>query len=196
MKNKEALKTKLMQKPLISSLDARAAGIHPATLSYYKKKGVLERISRGLYRNTQVDFDIDFEWEDLVENVLSIPHGVVIGISALALYEITEEIPRKYWIAIPNKTSAQKRPLVKIVRLRNHELGITKKKIGDVEVPIYNIERTLVDAFRLLPIEVAIKALKMAFKLPLKQRPDLKKISQYAKELRVKINPYLLMVTT
>ena len=131
MKNNSDNKAKLFKKPLIRSSDARAAGIHPAMLSYYEKQGLLERIGRGLYRNKQVEFDVTFEWEDLVSLVLSIRHGVVTGISALALYELTEEIPRLHWIAVPNDTSSSKRPNVKIVRLRNHELGITKIKIGD-----------------------------------------------------------------
>jgi predicted transcriptional regulator of viral defense system len=189
-------KAKLFKKALIRSADARAAGIHPAMLSYYEKKGILERIGRGLYRNKQVEMDVTFEWEDLVHTVLSIPHGVVTGISALALYDLTEEIPRQHWIAVPNETSIGKRPNVKIVRLRNHELGISQIKIGDAEVPIYDLERTLVDAFRLLTVEAAIKALKEAFKPQRKQKPDLKKLAEYAKRLRVKMEPYLLMVTT
>lgn len=193
---KNTNKAMLFEKPLIRSADARAAGIHPAMLSYYEKQGLLERIGRGLYRNKQVEFEVNFEWEDLVTLVLSIPHGVITGISALALYGVTEEIPRLHWIAVPNDTSIGKRSNVKIVRLRNHELGITKIKIGDAELPIYNLERTLVDAFRLLSVEVAIKALKEAFKPQRKQKPDLKKLAAYAKQLRVKIDPYLLMVTT
>ena len=137
-----------------------------------------------------------FEWEDLINNVLSVPHGVVTGISALALYNLTDEIPRQHWIAVSNDTSIGKRPNVRILRLRNHNLGITKIKVGDIEIPIYNIERTLVDAFRLLTIEAAIKALKEAFKSTRKQKPDLKKLADYSKQLRVKIGPYLLMVTT
>jgi len=189
-------KAKLLKLPLIRSEDARAAGIHPAMLSYYEKKGILERIGRGLYRNKQVELDVTFEWEELVNNVLSIPHGVVTGISALALYNLTEEIPRQHWIAVPNDTSVGKRPNVRVVRLRNHELGITKIKVGDVEIPIYDLERTLVDAFRLLSVEAAIKALKEAFKPQRKQKPDLKTLAEYAKQLRFKIEPYLLMVTT
>lgn len=189
-------KAKLLKLPLIRSEDARAAGIHPAMLSYYEKKGILERIGRGLYRNKEVELDVTFEWEELVNNVLSIPHGVVTGISALALYDLTEEIPREYWIAVPNDTSVGKRPNVRVVRLRNHELGITKIKVGDVEISIYDLERTLVDAFRLLSVEAAIKALKEAFKPQRKQKPDLKKLAEYAKQLRFKIEPYLLMVTT
>lgn len=189
-------KKKLFRTLLIRSSDAKAAGIHPAMLTYWTKKGLLERIDRGLYRNKQIQGEVSFEWEDLVHVALSIPDGVIAGISALALYGLTEEIPRLHWIAVPNKTSIAARPNTKILRLRSHSLGITKIKIGDVEVPIYNIERTLVDSFRLLSIEAAIKALKEAFKPHNKNKPDLRKLAEYARKLRVKIQPYILMVTT
>jgi len=197
MKTKAKLnKNSFLRSPLLRASEARAVGIEPAMLSYWEKKGILERINRGLYRNMQVQSDITFEWEDLVYTTLSIPHGVVAGISALALYGLTEEIPRFHWIAVPNETSVGDRPNTKILRLRNHALGITQIKVGNVEVPIYDLERTLVDAFRLLSIEAAIKALKEAFKPHQEQKPELRKISSYAKKLRVDIQPYILMVTT
>ena len=197
MKTKAKLnRNSFLQAPLLRASEARAAGIEPAMLAYWEKKGILERMNRGLYRNKQIQSDIPFEWEDLVYTTLSIPHGVVAGISALALYGLTEEIPRFHWIAVPNGTSVVDHPNTKILRLRNHALGITQIKVGSIEVPIYDIERTLVDAFRLLSIEAAIKALKEAFKPQQKRKPDLRKISAYAKKLRVDIQPYILMVTT
>ena len=122
-------------------------------------------------------------------------NGVVTGISALTLYEITEEIPRQHWISVPNSTSIGKRLNTRIIRQRNHELGISSISIGDIEIPVYDLERTLVDAFRLLSIEAAIKALKFAFKSP-EHKIDLRKLSQYSKELRHNIDEYILMVTT
>jgi hypothetical protein len=63
-------------------------------------------------------------------------------------------------------------------------------------VPIFDRERTIVDAFRLLSREVAIKALKMALTQPGHRRLDLVKLQAYAKKLRVNIDPYLMTVTT
>lgn len=185
----------LLERPLVSSKDLRENGHNPSLISYYEKKGVVDRVAHGLYKNTTHPPDVDFQWEDLAYTVLSIPSGVVTGISALALYGITEEIPRQHWIAVPHATSIGKRANTRIVRQRNHALGISSISVGDIEIPIYDLERTLVDAFRLLSIEAAIKALKFAFKNP-KHKPDLRKLSQYAKALRHNIDPYILMVTT
>ena len=187
---------KLLQKPLIRTQDLRDNGHHPSLLSYYTNKGLLERVGRGLYRNTEYSLDnMNVQWEGLAYTVLSIPRGVVTGISALDIYGITEEIPRQYWIAVPHNTSIGTRTHTKIIKHRNHGLGISKTSIGDIEIPIYDLERTLIDAFKLLSIETAIKALRFAFNHE-KHKPNINKIQKYSKKLRVSIHEYLLMVTT
>jgi hypothetical protein len=86
------------------------------------------------YINTQHPPRVDFEWEDLVYTTLSISNGVITGVSALAIYGLTEEVARFHWIAVPNATSKGDRPNLKLVRVRNLELGRTTIKIGDLDV--------------------------------------------------------------
>lgn len=43
-------------------------------------------------------------------------------------------------------------------------LGKTTFVIDEVRIPIFDLERTIIDTFRLLDKEIAIKALKMAMK--------------------------------
>lgn len=186
---------KLLKKPLISSQDLRDNGHHPSLLSYYANKGLLEKVGRGLYRNTQIPLDINVQWEGLAYTVLSIPRGVVTGISALDIYDITEEIPREYWIAVPHNTTIGRRTRARIIKHRNHGLGISSTSVGDIEIPIYDLERTLVDAFKLLSIETAIKALKFAFSHP-DHKPNIPKIQEYSNKLRTPMREYILMVTT
>ena len=154
---------KLLRNSLIHSRDFRENGYPSSLLSYYKNQGIIKKVERGLYSNVKKPPKIDFKWEDLVYTVLSIPSGIITGISALDIYELTEEIPRFHWIAIPNNTSIGSRPSVTAIRNRNHELGASSIKIGDVKVPIYEKERLLPEAFKLLSRETAIKALKEAF---------------------------------
>ena len=191
----EALK-QLMEKLVITARDARKAGISNALLDYHCKTGLLTKVGRGLYVNAKHSPTVDFEWEDLVYTTLSISNGVITGISALAIYGLTEEVARFHWIAVPNATSKGERPNLKLVRVRNIELGRTTIKIGDIEVPIFDVERTLVEAFRLTSVETAIKALKAAFAPGSKHKPDPKKMLEYARRLHVKIDSYLMMVTT
>lgn len=177
--------------------EAKRFGVTAAHLAYYIKKGQLKRLGRGIYRGSNFEYPLDyFQWEDLIEAVNSVPGGVVCLISALALYEITEQITRQYWVAVPHSTSIKKRRLTRIMRFRNMELGKTTIDLGGIKVPIFDRERTIIDSFRLLSRETAIKALKMALAKRGKERLDLNKLQEYAKKLRYNIQPYLMTATT
>ena len=142
------------------------------------------------YQNTS-----SFRWNDLIQAVYSIPGGVVCLISALAIYNLTEELPRQHWISIRHGTSAKGSRQIKICRFRNLKLGKTEMELEGVSIPIFERERTIVDAFRLLSREIAIKALKTALAKGGKNRLDLVKLEAYARKLRFDIAPYLLSVT-
>lgn len=186
----------LLKQPVFRATEAKNAGVSPSLLSYYAKIGLLERVDRGVYRGKEAPLDVDFQWEDLVLVIKSIPYGVICLISALALYDLTDEIPRAYWIAVENSSRAPKRKGAKIVRMRNMNIGKTTLKIGSELIPIFDRERTIVDAFRYLGKETAIKALKDALAKKGEEKIDLRKLQDYAKKLRVKIDPYILAVTT
>ena len=187
---------KLLKKPLFHTSEARALGIHPGLLNYYIKQGLIEKIGRGVYRNPSIDPDVDFKWEDLFIAIKSIPNGVVCLISALDIYDMTEEIPRAHWIAIPHATTAPKRSNVQFIRTRDIDLGRTEIKIGSEKIPIFNPERTIVDSFRYLSIEVAIKALKAGIEGRSGSKLNLIKLQTYAQKRKVNITPYVLMATT
>lgn len=197
MKDQNALKKleQLLRAPNFTSKEARACGVSPATLAYYVRTREIERISRGLYRGAKAPDMLNFQWEDLVTIVRSTQDGVICLISALALYELTEEIPRQHWIAIKNTTSRPVDPMVKVVRMRNHILGKTLIDIDGTAVPIFDRERTILDAFRYLSKETALKALKMGLQQPIEKRIDLNKLRAYAKKMKVNIDPYLLALT-
>lgn len=182
----------LMSKPVFSASEARKLGVHPSLIQYYIDKNVFERIGRGCYRGVGATFEVDFQWEDLVLTAKSVPNGIICLVSALALYGLTDEIPRAYWIAISHATTAPKRPKAKFIRMRNVEMGVTQIRVGNEVVAIFDIERTIVDAFRFLSKEIAIKALKEAVRT--KQKIDFKKIERYSKKLRINIDPYILAV--
>ncbi len=186
----------LLKKPVFSSSDAKRMGVSSSLLSYYVKKGLIERVDRGLYRGEESSMDVDFRWEDLILTVKSVSDGVVCLISALSLYNLTEEIPRAHWIAVPNASRAPKRKEVKIIRMRNIDLGRTEIKVGSESVQIFDRERTIVDSFRYLGKETAIKALKIALTKNDEEKIDLNKLQDYARKFRVKIDPYILSITT
>lgn len=187
----------LLDQPSFTADDVKRFGISAAHLAYYVKKGRIKRLGRGIYQSTNYQGSAEnFRWEDLIEAVNSVPNGVICLISALAIYDITEEIPREHWIAIAHTTSIHREDTVRIVRFRNMELGKTEMNLGGIQVPIFDRERTIIDSFRLLSRETAIKALKMALSQNGTERLDLKKLQMYAKKLRFNITPYLITATT
>lgn len=195
LSNEKELK-KLLAKPLFRASDARALGIHPSRLSYYVKINLIERINRGVYRGIHSEVNADFQWEDLILIAKSTPSGVICLISALAIYGLTDEIPREHWIAIPHRTTPPKRENTRFIRMRDTTTGKTHYLLGQENITLFNQERTIVDAFRHLSKEIAIKALKEAAKPKKEHKLDFKKLKKYAQKFKINLDPYILMVTT
>ena len=178
------------KKAIFTTTDTKKAGIPSSMLPFFCNKGLIERISRGVYKGLNIDLNMDWQWEDLVLITKSIPRGIICLISALCYYNMTDQIMRDYWIAIPHSHKRLKRPNTRIVQMRNTTLGVKKIKIGNQWVKIFDEERTVVDAFRLLSDEIAIQALK-AYIFEINKKADFRKLSRYAGKLRVNITPYI-----
>ncbi len=187
---------RLLSAPSFTSKEARYYGVSSSTLAYYVNQKRLNRIGHGVYRSADTGPIVDdFRWEDLVEVVQGIKGGIVCLTSALSLYDLTEEMASQFWIAIRNDTVHRATANTKVVRMRNVTLGRTQIKIGQISILIFDRERTIIDAFRYLSKETALKALKMALTKKGTERIDLEKLRKYAKILRVKIEPYLMAMT-
>lgn len=192
--NEKALQA-LCSKPVFLASEARALGIHPSRLSYYVKTHLIRRLSHGVYQGVEATVNTDFRWEELIVTAKSVPNGVISLISALAIYDLTDEVPREHWIAIPHSTSAPNRSHTRFIRMRDINTGKITYTLGDETIFIFDRERTIVDAFRYLSKEIAIKALKIAIKNK-KQKIDIKKLQKYAKQFRINLDPYILTVMT
>ncbi len=184
------------QTPVFTAADARAAGIPVRMLSHFCKKRVIERVSRGIYRGSQAKIEINFQWEDLALVAMSIPNGVICLISALCYYGLTDQIMRQFWIAVPHASKSPQRPKTRIIRMRNMELGQTEIQLGITHIKIFDKERTVVDAFRYLSKEIAIKALQVYLCQKGSAKPNLDKLLKYAKALRVDLHPFIMALTT
>lgn len=182
--------------PVFTAAEARAAGIPSRMLSHFCKKGVIERLSRGVYKGSQAKVEINFEWEDLALAAMSISNGVICLISALCYYGLTDQIMREFWIAIPHASKSPQRPKTRIIRMRNIELGQTEIQMGVSRLKIFDQERTVIDSFRYLSQEVAIKALQAYLRQRGTDKPNLDKLMKYAKSLRVDIHPFIMALTT
>jgi predicted transcriptional regulator of viral defense system len=184
-----------MNVPLFTSLEAEKQDVPRYALAYLVKRGTLERIYPGAYRFSQYEPEVEFQWENLALVAASIPDGVICLISALCYYDLTDQIMRELWIAIPHESYPPKRPNTRIIRMRNVKLGKIEIALGEYNVHIFDRERCVVDAFRYFSKEIAIKAIQRYFQ-SVKHKPDPKKLGAYAKTLRVNITPYILSYTT
>jgi len=185
-----------VETPVFTAAEARAAGIPSRMLSHFCKKGMIERISRGVYRGARSSVEIEFEWEDLALTSMSIPNGIICLISALCYYGLTDQIMREFWIAIPHASKSPQRPKTRIIRMRNIELGQTEIQMGASRLKIFDKERTVIDSFRYLSQEIAIKALQAYLRQKGADKPNLDKLMKYAKSLRVDIHPFIMALTT
>lgn len=185
----------LAKKEIFSSAEGREEGIPSRMLAYFCEKGQIEKVRRGIYKIKNLDFNSVFEWEDLVITALSIPNGVICLISALCYYGLTDEIMREFWIAVPHATTSPSRENARIIRMRNISFGKTSVKIGSRKIKIFDRERTVVDAFRYLDKEIALKALQIYLKSGEEKKPDIDKLLRYAKRLRVDLTPYISAFT-
>lgn len=155
----------LMRQPIVRAYELRSEGIDPKTISRAVAAGELVRISRGLYQRPDSDIDTH---QALAEAAKKIPRGVVAMVSALAYHELTDQMPRKVWMAVSVKDwspSASSYPPIRIVEFRDRYMqqGVEHHTISGTRVPIYSIPKTLADVFRnrkLVDRSVAVEALR------------------------------------
>lgn len=93
----------LLEKSVFTAADAREQSIPSRMLSHFCELGIIDRLGRGVYKNTQMETGIHMDVEDLVLTATSIPEGIICLTSALYLYQFTDQLLREYWIAVPNK---------------------------------------------------------------------------------------------
>src|SRR5713101_1847042 len=134
---------------LLRTAAALRAGIHPRTLYDMRDEGVVEQLSRGLYRLADLPA---LSNPDLVTVALKIPAGVVCLISALAYHEITTQVPHEVHVALPR---GSKPPRVSYPPLRiftySHDsfsAGVETHKLDGVLVRIFDPEKTVADCFK------------------------------------------------
>lgn len=181
----------------MATADAIGAGIHPETLYRMERDGILEKISRGLYRLADQP---DPSHPDFFVISRKMPNGVICLISALAFHEITTQIPHRMDVAIKRGMRPGKidYPPVRYYYFSNSSFisGVEEHIIDGNQTRIYSPEKTLADCFKFrnkIGIDTAIEALKLYIE---RKNASVEKILKYAKICRVKniMLPYLEVV--
>ncbi|MBN9142345.1 MULTISPECIES: type IV toxin-antitoxin system AbiEi family antitoxin domain-containing protein [unclassified Novosphingobium] len=163
---KAKLSSLLEARAMMRAQDLRKAGISAQTIARAVENGEIERISRGVYQKHGAEIE---ENQILAEAAMRVPKGVIALVSALAFHGLTDQMPRRVWMAIGTSdwTPVQSYPPLRMVRFTQAYLrqGIEHHSIAGVEVPIYAIPKTLADLFRnprLVDRSVAVEGLRAA----------------------------------
>ena len=162
----ERLRGLLGTRTMMRAQELRDAGISAQTIARAVEAGEIERIARGLYQKRNAEIE---ENQILAEAAMRVPKGVVALVSALAFHDLTDQMPRRIWMAIGKSDWApvQAYPPIRTVRFTEAYLsqGIEYHEIADVSVPVYSIPKTLADLFRnpkLVDRSVAVEGLRAA----------------------------------
>lgn len=179
---------------VLRACDLKEAGIARTYLTRLTAAGKLERFGRGLYR---VPNAASSEHESMAAIAVKVPQAVFCLATALQFHELTTQLPRQLWIAMPRGSHAPRidYPPIKMIQFSGESFtqGIEVHERDRVKIRVYSLEKTLVDCFKhrnKVGLDVALEALKQA-KATRKIKAD--QLWQYAKAGRVAniMRPYL-----
>lgn len=149
---------------VLRTSQALRKGIHPRELYALRDAGMLEELSRGVYRLAELPPLSD---PDLVTVALRVPKAVVALISALHVHGLTTEIPHAVMIALPRGTAKPRLdwPPLRVVLLSGamFSSGIETVERDGVAIRVYGAAKTVADCFKFrnqIGTEVAIEALR------------------------------------
>ena len=145
--------------------EALAAGISRYMLYSLRDKGLIEQVSRGIYRLADLP---PIGNPDLVTVALRFPNAVICLTSALAYHGLTTQIPHEVSVAVSRNSRI---PSLDFPPVRAHKFaetvfntGVEEHQIDGVSVRIYSPEKTLADCFKFrnkLGMDVVLEALKL-----------------------------------
>lgn len=163
---RESLRALIGEHSILRAQELRKLGIAGATIQRALEDGDVIRIGRGLYQNPQAEIDNGYSLAEVAKRV---PKGVIAMTSALAFHGLTDQMPRKTWVAIgaSDWSPVPGTPPIRIVRFADKYLiqGIETHRISGVDVQIYSVVKTLADLFRngrLVDRSVAVEGLRSA----------------------------------
>jgi predicted transcriptional regulator of viral defense system len=179
---------------VIRPRDLDKYGIPRRYMSRLYKKGVLERMGRGLYTVPGAE---STEHHTIALVSKQIPHAVVCLLSALQFHNLTSQNPYQVWIAINSTARRPRTPElpIRVVRFSGVALteGIEKHNLEGVKINVYGIAKTVTDCFKFrnkIGLDVALEALRESLR---DRRCTSDELWHYAKICRVAnvMRPYL-----
>ena len=178
----------------IRTSQLRAAGFTHYQLNQLMQSWQVLKVRQGVYTWNESN---QSEW---VEVTRIVPNGIFCLFSACQQYELTTFVSGQYHLAIPKKTNVTL-PLYPPIKLyywehNAYQLGKTQRHHNGVELPIYDLEKTVCDVLRQrnkLGMEMVREVLDTYLR-----RPDrnLARLVEYANQLGLShyVSTYLALV--
>ncbi len=117
---------------------ARQAGFSWDLLSYHAKRGLFDRVARGIYRLKRFPAS---PYEDLsIALIRTGPRSVISHESALALYELTDALPTRVHITVPRTASRRREG----IRLHTRSIDASETAIRE-GLRVTKVPRTIAD---------------------------------------------------
>jgi predicted transcriptional regulator of viral defense system len=150
---------------LVPCVAAKEAGISASALVKMAQRGRLQRIARGVYRipffpasSSQFsDYHEAIAWARSGHG----PTAVISHESALALYGISDALPKKLHIIVPKNTRFQRRTIPERIAVHYANLA-TQETTTHEGVPVTTIERTIEDVIDRGQTDFAAQAIRDA----------------------------------
>ena len=183
----------IVQKGILRPIDLDPIDVPRVVLTRMSITGQLEKFGRGLYRLPSSGS----ENESLVAIATKVPQAVFCLLTALQFHELTTQLPRQVWIAMPRGSHTPKidYPPVKMVQFvaETYSAGIEEVERDQVKLRVYCVAKTVADCFKhrnKIGLDVALEALK---DVRVKKKASAEDLWRYAKICRVAnvMRPYL-----
>lgn len=184
----------LGQKSLLRPSDLDAVGVPRVVLTRMRAAGLLEQVGRGLYRRPGAEVS---EHESLAVIATRVPQAVFCLLTALQFHELTTQLPRQVWIAMPHGSHVPRLgyPPLRMIQATGeaYTAGVETVERDRVPLRVYSAAKTVVDCFKhrnTVGLDVALEALKDA---RAQKKASADALWHYAKICRVAnvMRPYL-----
>lgn len=179
---------------LLRASDLAEIDVPRVVLTRLTRAGELERVGRGLYR---VPGKQGSEHETLAAVSARVPKAVFCLLTALQFHELTTQLPREVWIAMPHGSHLPRinYPPLKMVQSTEpaYRAGVETVVRDGVSLRVYSVAKTVADCFKhrhKIGLDVALEALRDALA---RRKASVDEIWRYAKVCRVAnvMRPYL-----
>jgi len=154
------------QRGMLRSGDLDAIQVPRVVLTRMTSSGLLERVGRGLYR---LPGQSGSEQESLVTIATKVPQAVFCLLTALQFHELTTQLPRQVWIAMPRGSHTPKidYPPIKMIQYADNAFseGVEVIERDRIKLRVFSVAKTVADCFKhrnKIGLDVALEALRDA----------------------------------